>query len=195
MIWGSEEQLIGSRERQSIGKKLDGRPGGWQRRCRHLLDYFGLSGCGVQLHVGPLVRCTCSLTGGDRRLFDLEAGQKLTAKDRKQLCWLEKALLWQIEDKAAALIGPYSCGLVRSRNFEEESQPAILGLFQDGLGPVLVCSIIQQLRHALRPRLDTAGDNGDEVGLVRVELVQFGQEKLPLGLDDDLVSEELLKAL
>ena len=112
MIWGSEEQLIGSWERQCIGKKLNGRPGGWQRRCRHLLDYFGLSGCGVQFHVGPLVRCARSLTGGERRLFDLEAGQKLTAKDGKQLCWLEKALLWQIEDKAAALIGPYSCGLV-----------------------------------------------------------------------------------
>jgi len=43
--------------------------------------------------------------------------------------------------------------------------------------------------------LDTAGDNGDEVGLVRVELVQFRQEKLPFGLDDDLMSEELLEAL
>lgn len=43
--------------------------------------------------------------------------------------------------------------------------------------------------------MDTAGDNGDEVGLVRVELVQLGQEKLPFGLDDNLVSEELLEAL
>jgi hypothetical protein len=53
--------------------------------------------------------------------------------------------------------------------------------------------VLEQLHHALGPRLDAARDDGDKVGLVGVEGVQLGDEERPFRLDDDAVPEELLE--